>query len=848
MNSPVSNTIGASKAQAFRPASLTFAFTLVFCTLTTFAQPTLTIDATTPGVQVSPTLYGIFFEEINRAGDGGLYAEMLQNRSFEDAHIPLAWELDTSDQSRASWSVTRDTPLNDRNPSSLKVQVESIGEAGRVTVTNRGFLGTPRNFRESDADYAARFAVAVEQQKGNGHGIALRSGAEYLVSLHARAGSAMAAITIALESSAGEVLASSRIHPLSAEWQKHELTLTPSSDATDAALIIIFDQAGTYHLDMISLFPRDTFNSRRNGMRKDLAEMIAAMKPAFVRFPGGCFVEGEEIEHAVRWKDTIGDIAARPGRYNLWGYRSSDGLGFHEYLQFAEDLGAEPLFVINCGMSHTDGRINAYAVPMEQMEEFVQDALDAIEYCNGPVDSKFGALRAAAGHPQPFNLKYIQIGNENGGPAYHERYALFYDAIKAKHPDMHVITNVWEGVPHNRPFDIMDEHYYNDPAWFFAQASRYDSYDRSGAKVYVGEFAVTRGAGNGNLIAALSEAAFMTGMERNSDHVIMSSYAPLLVEPAWRRWNPNAIVFNASEVYGTPSYHVQALFGNHRPDVILPVELRDVPQMQPPRRQGRFGLGTWDTQAEFTGIRVTGPDGRVLWEFAPAKGIEQFDQQEGEWDIVDGAVRQTSAATPANIFAGQREWSDYTITLKARKLGGSEGFLISFHSTDPRQKSWWNIGGWGNRQHGIEAPAMPDARQRGGIEVGRWYDVKIELDGPNVRCYLDGELIQQSAAENPNRLYAVAGEDREAGEIVAKLVNPTAQLVELDVKVTGRHITGGRAIVLAAADPADENSFDHPSAISPRELEVSPTATGLRHAFAPYSLTVLRLRGDGSGN
>ena len=336
-------------------------------------------------------------------------------------------------------------------------------------------------------------------------------------------------------------MAEHKFSDLTADWKKLECTLTASRTDPGARLVVATTAPGTVWLDMVSLFPKDTWQGRPNGLRADLMEMLAATKPAFVRFPGGCYVEGDELKNAHRWKDTVGDIAQRPGHWNLWGYRSTDGLGYHEYLQMCEDLHAEPLFVINCGMAHKDH------VPMDQMGPWVQDALDAIEYANGPLDTTWGAAGPTR-PPRAVPFKYLEIGNENGGPLYQERYRLFYDAIKARYPDINLVADVRTD---QRPTEIVDEHYYSSPEFFIGQASKYDKYDRSGPQVYVGEYAVTQGAGQGNLRAALGEAAFMTGMERNSDHVVMASYAPLFVNVGWRQWNPDAIPFDSAGLRDT---------------------------------------------------------------------------------------------------------------------------------------------------------------------------------------------------------------------------------------------------------------------------------------------------------
>lgn len=468
----------------------------------------LTVDVDKPGVKVSPMLYGIFFEEINRAGDGGLYAELIRNRSLEDADKPEGWTSGTLDRS---------APLNGNNPTSLRID-------GRTA--NEGFKG-----------------IAVEKGK------------DYRLTLYAR-GEGGLAVELAG--------AQKTIVGLGKEWKKFEATLTPTRTDTHAQLVI----AGRAWLDMVSLVPADAV---RGMFRRDLFEMLKAMHPAFVRFPGGCFVEGDRLENAVRWKKTVGDIAERPGHWNLWGYRSTDGFGFYEYLVLCEELGPEPLFVVNVGMSHVEqGKQNG-----PPAEEFVQDALDAIEYANGPVESKWGALRAKAGHPAPFHLKFMEIGNENGGKLYHERYAAFYDAIKAKYPEMTLIANDCGGVPTNRPVEVVDSHAYTSADDMRKMAARYDNADRKGAKVYFGEYAVTLPAGRGNLAVAVAEAAFMTGLERNSDLVRLASYAPLFEHVGYAKWHPNAIVFDGARCYGIPSYYVQALFAANRADVIVPVDLTE---------------------------------------------------------------------------------------------------------------------------------------------------------------------------------------------------------------------------------------------------------------------------------
>ena len=785
-----------------RLISLTALFALTVSA--TWAQDaTITVRADEPGPRISPRLYGLFFEEINHAGDGGLYAELVRNRGFEDAATPEGWSLLKGPDAEGLMALDDTHPLTAADPHSLRVEVRS----GRVGVVNDGYWG-----------------------------IAVRKGAAYRLSFHARAERGFRGpILVALKSAAGQVYDWTALDQVGTEWRPFAATLTPDTTDPAARLVIAADGPCAFWLDMVSLFPADTWKGRPNGLRADLAKMLNEVAPSFVRFPGGCFVEGDQLANAFRWKDTIGDLQQRPGHWNLWGYRSTDGLGLHEYLQMCEDLGAEPLFVINCGMSHGGN------VPMDDMSEWVQDALDAIEYANGPTYTKWGALRARNGHPEPFGLRMMEIGNENGGPAYEERYALFRDAIKARHPGMKLVANV---PVTSRPMDVLDEHYYSSPDWFASQARKYDSYDRDGPEIYVGEYACTQGCGQGNLRAALGEAAFMTGMERNSDVVTMASYAPLFVSVSDRRWNPDAICFDSSRCYGTPSYHVQRLFSRNRGDTVLPIEVEC--DSLSPSASGAIGLGTWATEAEFKDITVTSGD-RVL--FGPdSTGGPAWRVFRGNWRGAGGAYRQTSPETDVRSMAGDINWTDYTLSLKARKLGGAEGFLIMFHVRDNDNWFWWNLGGWGNVRHALEkcsggGKSIVGPQVPGSIETGRWYDIRIELTGSRIRCYLDGRLITEATDSELRSLYATSSRDIATGEVIVKVVNYSDRSQRATVSLRGVRNVGsrGRAIVLTSASPDDENSFAEPTKVTAVERRFTCPGPTFSYAFAPYSVTVLRV-------
>jgi alpha-L-arabinofuranosidase len=776
-------------------------------------QAQISVAADRPGVKISPTLYGIFFEEINLAGDGGLYAELVRNRSLEDATEPEHWSLVTTGQAQGALAVDTTRPISPKNPHALRLSIR--GGPGTAGAANAGYFGIP-----------------------------LRKEAVYNLSLAARCGDGFAGpLEVRLESADGRrTYARQTIDHLSADWKTFRLALTSSADDARARLVVAGARPGTVWLDMVSLFPRATWHSRPNGLRPDLAEMLAGLKPSFVRFPGGCWVEGDRLEFASRWKRTIGPLADRWTQWNLWGYHSTNGLGYHEYLQMCEDLHAEPLFVINVGMSHKEN------VPMDQMREWVQDALDAIEYANGPVESRWGAVRAKAGHPKPFGMKYIEIGNENGGPAYQERYALFYDAIRARYPKMRLIADCRTT---ERPADIVDEHYYSTPDFFLANAGRYDHYERQEPKIYVGEYAVTRMAGTGNLRAAVSEAAFMTGMERNSDVVVMSSYAPLFANVNGKRWNPDLINFDGTRCYGTPSYYVQQMFSANRGDVVLPTTVALAKPTPASVYRGAAGVGTWNTQAEFRDLSVT-RGGKTLLAVDFSQGTKGWRLAGGKWSVADGLLRQTAGGSDRRAVVGDPQWTDYTYHLKARKTGGSEGFLILFHVRDDNNWLWWNLGGWGNRRCGIEQCVGGAKRRLGNsvpnrIETGRWYDIRIELAGPRVRCYLDGQLIHDVHHLEPTPLHATASRINATGELILKVVNGHYGPCETEVTLAGLASVPAQATasVLTSTSPADENSLEQPARVVPR-TETITIGPQFRHTFPGNSVTVIRV-GAGSG-
>ena len=779
---------------------------LIAANLVGRAQPAqITIAANQPGHKMSPTLWGVFFEDINMSADGGIYPELVRNRSFEDGEKPEFWKFTNSPGTQGECAIDSTRPLNSVNRRSLRVKMD-----GAFTLSNGGYWGM--NIVK-DHCYTLKLAARAENFSGP--------------------------LTIRLVATNGHQLATGEIKSISGDWKPQTLELVPVDSDPKAMLEISASGTGTLFLDMVSLLPKQTW--KNHGLRPDLAEALHALRPAFMRFPGGCWVEGETIDRMYNWKKTIGDIDARTPLWNIWGYNATHGLGFHEYLQLAEDLGAEPLFCINVGMSHRE------TVPLDQMGQWVQDALDAIEYANASTNTSWGARRAAAGHPAPFHLKYLEIGNENGGPPYADRWPLFVNEIRAKHPDIKCVADHWlGGYPSTPKPDIVDEHFYDTPEWFMRNATHFDKYDRKGPKIFVGEYAVTRNCGLGNLRGALGEAAFMTGLERNSDHVIMASYAPLLVNLNHRAWNPDLINFDSSRWYGLPSYYVQKMFAENRGDVSLPTTLES-PKTERETPRGMIGVGTWKTAAEFKNIKVTAPDGKALFDDDFSHGADRWKLLGGgDWKVVDGALRQTAEKEFIRALAGDRNWTNYTLTLQARKISGAEGFLILFHIREDEDRIWWNIGGWGNTADAIEAGGSLGSKP-GSVATGRWYDLKVVVTGNHVECYRDGKLehdVDYDLVGDLTSLYAVTARDARTGDLILKVVNVNPKPLETEIKIEGAtNLTGkGTAVVLTSEDSTDENSWDNPTKVSPTTALVTFSGTTWRRSFPGNSFTVLRLK------
>lgn len=818
------------------------------CTPEEEPEATIRIDLARRGADIPTSMYGIFFEEINHAGDGGLYAELIQNRGFEDSSVPEgytvkgdrifppadrtnhltgarphpdlsfrwnpdpipAWRFEQLEGSGASAELTREYPLNEASPTALNV---TLPEKGRIALSNCGFWGM--NIEKGKGYY-----LRMNTSNGN------RFEGRAILKLVAEDGTELCNRPLAIDPDR--------------TWCEYTGQLTATGSDPHARFVIELEGTGTLLLDYVSLFP-ETFRNRINGLRNDIAQTLEALHPAFVRWPGGCIVEGIDLSNRIEWKKTIGDPKNRPGIYDTWGYRATMGFGYHEFLQFCEDIGAAGMFVCNAGIG-CQGRVGD-ACREEDLDAFIQDALDAIDYALGDGTTEWSRKRVENGHPEPFPLQYVEIGNENWGPVYEKRYDRFYRAIKAKYPRLTLISTLGLGGQHRHErVDMIDPHWYVAPEFFLSSSRLFDQQERGGYAVYVGEYAVNQQVGGGNLLGALAEAAFLSGMERNSDLVKMASYAPLLENVNDRVWPTNLICFDSHRVMGRSSYHVQKMYAENRPDYNTATEFEQ------PRNgvqvSGRIGLGGWNTDNEYRELKVTLPDGRVI-EADMERG---WTPKGGTWSAADGTLSQEGPGVMRwSIWDSPEEFSDCSISVKARKKSGDEGFILYF-GMQGETGYVLNIGGWSNQttafQHmvGADMPQIPNniAQQ---VETGRWYDIRIDIHGDSFTYSLDGKRMLEARIEQ-SRQYVVSGYDETTGEEVIKFVNATEKPFTARIELAGAESVGrtGKAIVLTSGDPSDENSLDNPEKVVPEERVYKGFSDRFTYTFDPWSFTVLRIK------
>ena len=806
-----------------------FLMALLASSLAANAQVKINVDAANPGIKVSPNLYGVFFEDINHAADGGLYAELISNRSFEDSDNAIpTWRTSASNGASITSQLVSKALLNNAQGKALQITVKA-DKAATASLINEGFWG-------------------INAVQGRTYKLSLFAKGNYKGGLKARLISADGK-TVYAETTVDAAIGK--------KWNKYTAEFTANANDPKALFELVFDGKGSVTLDVVSLFP-PTFMNRPNGLRPDLAQLLYNIRPKFVRFPGGCYVEGQESpENAFHWEKTIGPIEQRPGHKNVnWRYRTSDGMGFDEYLQLAEDLNAKPLYVVNVGLWHGG------MTPVDSIQPWIDECMNALEYANGPVTSKYGALRAKNGHPEPYNIEYLEIGNENNQPDpalqsdhYYERFKKFKDAVLAKYPNMHLIGNVVAWGDDNPTWDskesveLLDEHYYRNPAWFAENFNKYDTYNRKGSEIYVGEYAVTQGFGNmGSLDAALGEAVYMMGIENNSDIVTMASYAPIFANLNDRMWAPDMIQFTSDKVFGTPSYYVQNLMANNVGTRVLkvnqtnPYKYGDV-QVKP--AVCRVGMGTWGTQVSFEDKGYTDANGNAL----PMTLQELPTDVRGTWKVDGNIIKQTSNGESCiRLNPGEITSEGYIYKVRARKDAGNEGFLLIFNYVDDKNYCWLNLGGWNNTQHGIEqivdGAKGQVATVSGNIETGRWYDIELKVKGDSIFASLDGKEIfaTKLRANTLPGVFSTATLDENTGEVILKVANTSCENTTAEICLQGKTISNAKLIRLSAKNGKEENTIDNPTNVYPTETFVTTSTDGAVVEIPANSLNIFRLK------
>ncbi len=860
------------------------------------ADHTLAIHAQNEVHDISDLLYGVFFEDINFSADGGLYAEKIANRSFEFTALAAGDEL-------FHWSAV--------NGAGLSVQIDAQDALNR---NNTNYL-----VLTNTADVPAGAA-----NTGFMEGMNLEKDARYNFSVWAKAKDGYAGKLYARICVGDTVIDEAIIENITEEWAKYTLTLTSDVTATENVTAQILIDKGSAAVDMVSLFPVDTYKGRENGLRKDLCELLEEKQPKFIRFPGGCAIEGYNEKTAYHWKDSIGvdknrdpllfngtygDVAARSQGENIWTDHSATedpfpsfmtyGLGFYEFFLLCEDIGAAAVPVLSCGLYCQMRGCGPVDMDSELFKQYIDDMFDLIEFCRGDETTVWGKARIAMGHAEPFDLPFICIGNENEGTDYYERYTAFLEAFlaaKAENPELYEgieliysagASDATHGANYIKSYEYAaeylanhpeltvndfagatDQHYYNDPVWFRRNTDYYDeeNYARNvenmtdsnygGAiEVFLGEYA----ARSNSLEAALAEAAYMTGLERNGDIVRMAAYAPLLSSGTARHWSPNLIWFTNAESVGSVSYYAQKLFSVNQGTTLLDSTMNGQ-LIEQPTLSGRVGVGTWYTSAKFDNVKiVSNQSGDVLDQddFTLNTFLWNWETPtDGDFKIKDGALVQTStdmnySNTGSVAYFGSNDWTDYTFTVEATKLDGNEGFIIPFAVQDKENNYFWNIGGWDNTvsclqqvENDIKTGQIIGTVRDFTAEVGKTYQLKVVVSGRNIKCYIDDELYVDftTGSDCEAEAYHVVSTD-ETGDIIIKLVNVTdsARTFAIEIDQNTAVAQSAKAYQISHTDPFVENHLGQEENVVIEELQLNGIANTFNYTVPCYSATVLRI-------
>ena len=819
----------------------------------------ITVKTTQKRFSTAPDLYGLFFEDINRAGDSGLYPEMLRNRSFEDSIPP---ERCTVSEDGVRFTTPKGWSDQFNNGEGLGKWLDHVpptpvpawyAEQATMSVDETQRLNSMR-LVSLKTDFEAGGSIRNIGYQG----LALKKGAEYHFYMFAKAESVPVRLTVSIASSSGRTYDEASFSIAPDSFRRYPCTFTATEDDTDARLVITAPEAAVVSFGFSSLMPADTYKG--HGLRKDLMELLAGTNSGFFRFPGGCIVEGFTYETAMRFPNTIGPVWERPSHMLMWHYRTTNGLGFHEYLQLCEDLDLEPLYVVNCGLT-CQGR-SPELFEGEELEKMLQETLDAVEYAIGDVATPYGKKRAEAGHPEPFKMTYIEIGNENHGPEYNLRYKMFYDALKAKHPGIKYIANTHierDGLP----TDIVDEHYYNTPEFFAENTHKYDDYDRTGPDIFVGEYAVTVGK-VATLRCALGESMFLLGIENNQDIVRMTAYAPLFQNVGYTGWYPNLIAFDNHRAYGIPTYYaLRMLAGSRGADVVAA-------DVETPKRHrsvsGRFGILAEKSGLTFKDAAVGGKPARIT-HLVQGRFVQNGTEYTAVSDVAGEAagpkITNGRVLRDACVFAvlGDREEavSDFEVTVRSSGADNPVTLAVWCHRPpsvfrldetqaedilDMRstRRFEWRIDGQTSSVHEVYHsrmfPVGTDTAVPVELEQYNTYKVVTRRDGFD--GYVNGELVQQAyLPEYPAVAVSTTTDD---DRVIVKLVNITNEPDDVEIILDCPVQSGYEVQLLSSADPHAENTLDNPTAVVP----VVKTLTGASRSFtyrAPEnSLSILTLR------
>lgn len=812
-----------------------FFLILLMCTGCRPEAPVLssiTIQMEGMSMPVNKELYGLTLEEINHAIDGGLYAELIRNRSFEECVPPLNCPYDAVRNVLTTpngWTIPFLRP--DSVPGWRKIAANTSfwpDAKELVNETNKRSLGVSAY----PSAETGRGGVVAEGYQG----IAIRKGEKYHLSLFAKGASMTPKkLRIALEDSLASTVLSDvfTCSPIY-EWRKYNYTFTAKENADRAVLTITTDTTAVFWLDMVSLFPEKTWKERPNGQRSDLMEKIAALHPRFIRFPGGSFAEGYTAGTYPVWRETVGDIAERKNFWNIWAYGSTNGMGYHEYLQVCEDLGAEPVYVVHSGVTSQSRRPRYEDITA--MDKLVQDALDAIAYANAPVDSALGALRARHGHPEPFRLKYIEIGSENYGQEYAKRFDLFRKAIKETYPDMTVISSSF--ISKRNRSEWVDTHFYAGENFLIANHSRFEtgkSFRRS-PSLFIGEFSASDPSGASRMESAIAEACFLIGVERAPDMVKRLAYAPLLGNRQYPVVRSPLILFDAHRAVETPSYYLFQLFAQNRGDEVLKMDVDTY--KRPQVSFGRAAVELFDNSYEIENACLNG------------QPITEGAVRTGGWQIENG--RLIPEANRWNyLLAGDSAAYNYTYSMAIRRTKGSGQIQLRIRDNgrEAEQSDYIALT--------IGSGSSELYRQAGGIkdtlaplkaypfESNRWYQVKIVGKNDSIQCYVDDKLLHETVMPSLPSLVSVATWDKKANQIILKVVNTTWHEEKTSLNIHGASVRNEAELWQLAGRPEAFNSFEQPETVVPEHKSISFSLGGpMIYTFPPHSITILKLQID----